>query len=119
MYTLDRNVGHAAVGDPSCKLCGGPVEDALHFISYCPSLTEAREALLRDAPVEISSMLLNPLTHPIRFADHMLGTCWIDNDQFQSFCIEFLHRLRLIRYNLLFNSSGPTSDNSPISGGKK
>ena len=51
----------------------------------------------------------------LQFADHMLGTCWVDNDEFQSFCIEFLHHLRLARFNLLYNQPGPCKDNSPIS----
>ena len=102
-----------------CKLCGNSTEDALHFISFCPALATARANLLRAAPNSISSLLLDPVTRPIQFADHMLSTCWVDNDEFQSFCIEFLHRLRLTRFNLLYNQPGPCKDNSPISGGKK
>ena len=75
------------VGDAVCKLCGNSTEDALHFISFCPALATARTNLLRAAPSSISSLLLDPVTRPIQFADHMLGTCWVDNDEF------FLHRV--------------------------
>ena len=104
------------VGD---AVCGNSTEDALHFILFCPALATARTNLLRAAPGSILSLLLDPVTRPIQFADHMFGTCWVDNDEFQSFCIEFLHRLRLARFNLLYNQPGPCKDNSSISGGKK
>ena len=63
------------VGDAVCKVCGNSTEDALHFISFCPALATARTNLLRAAPGSISSLLLDPVTRPIQFADHMLGTC--------------------------------------------
>ena len=85
-------------------------------ISFRFVLATARANLLWAAPDSISSLLL---ARPIQFGDHMLDTCWVDNDEFQSFCIEFLHHLRLARFKLLYNQPGPCKDNSPISGGKK
>ena len=43
--------------DSSCKLCGAPCEDALHFISCCPSLASARLSLLSSAPPPVASLL--------------------------------------------------------------
>ena len=95
------------------------MECSLRVAHVCPALATARANLLRAAPDSISSLLLDPVTRPIQFADHMLGTCWVDSDEFQSFYIEFLHHLQLAIFNLLYNPPGPCKDNSPISGGKK
>ena len=44
--------------DPSCKLCGAPCEDALHFVS---SLATARLSLFSSAPPPVALLLPDPV----------------------------------------------------------
>lgn len=88
-------------------LDSGHVEQVLYYAShplwrclwgYCPALSaECHPALL-------------PSSNPMEFIGIMLGMCWIDCEELQSFCVNFLDRLRSARIHKL---SGPLSDNSP------
>ena len=60
--------------DPACKLCGAPCEDALHFVSCCPSLATS---LLSSAPPPVASLLPDPSLNPRDFLDVVLGVRWI------------------------------------------
>ena len=41
--------------DPSCKVCGDPIEDAFHFVSCCPALESERVRLISSAPPSVLS----------------------------------------------------------------
>ena len=102
-----RNTG-GRVHDPSCKHCGAVREDAAHFICNCSALAEVQATLLLAAPPTISSLIPDPSAIPVEFTALMLGTCWVDNSELQSFCVSFLDQLRLARVHKLLNCThGP------------
>ena len=58
---------------------------------------------------------------PLKFTELILGTCWIDDAAFQSFCITYLSRLKARRAELLCLNSGVTGPELPpeiLSGGE-
>ena len=99
-----RNTGRPA-GDPTCKLCGADSEDAVHFIFSCQALSVRRRGLLSGAPPIISSTFTDSTSssNPQTFADVILGTCWINDPEVQSFCIKFLSGLKEARAALLLS----------------
>ena len=103
-----RNYGFAK-DDPSCKLCGSPVEDAEHFVLCCDALPDVRSRLLADAPPSVRAHLPCSTDQPRLFVEIMIGTCWVDDDV-QSFCIQFLNELRATRASKLISiTSAATS----------
>ena len=68
-----RDRGIFSVGDQTCKLCGHKVEDAHHFITFCPSLSAERTRLFASAPDAISSKLPDPALKPSQFTSTVLG----------------------------------------------
>ena len=97
-----RSNGQAR-GDPSCKLCGAPLEDAPHFISTCPSLETKRRELLGHAPPQLQDLeqeLPDPARDPDLFAHVMLGINWVEDIELQAFCVNFLAELKAFRANL-------------------
>ena len=90
--------------DPSCKLCGTVLEDPLHFVASCPALQDCRSRLLGDAPSPVKACLPSPARDPDRFLDVTLGIDWVDDNNVQSFLIDFLDKLRSHRNSLLLSS---------------
>ena len=84
-------------GDPSCKLCGDPTEDATHFISRCSALERERVRLISSAPTSIQVQLPDHVMQPREFADVILGTNWIPDRETQLFCVDFLAILKSFR----------------------
>ena len=102
-----RRTTGAPRSDASCKLCGHTPEDAAHFVVGCHPLEDARSAALAVAPPSISKILPCRVVDPLKFTELILGTCWIDDAAFQSFCITYLSRLKARRTELLCSNSGP------------
>ena len=99
--------------DASCKLCGHTVEDAIHFVVTCHPLEGARSDTLGELPPSISKVLPCRVHYLQKFTELILGTCWVDDVAFQSFCITFLSKLKARSAELLLLNSGPDQDNSP------
>ena len=102
-----RRTTGAPRSDASCKLCGHTPEDAAHFVVGCHPLEDARSAALAVAPPSILKILPCRVVDPLKFTELILGTCWIDDAAFQSFCITYLSRLKARRAELLCSNSGP------------
>ena len=79
-------------GDPTCKQCGTESEDHAHFILRCPALSPARD--LSPFPSNIQSLFHSD---PPSFVNAVLGTTWVDDDDFQHSAILFLNSLRVAR----------------------
>ena len=88
-------------GDPSCKLCGGPREDAAHFIATCSSLEDKRRELLQQAPP--NSNIPDPARDPELFTSTILGSHWINDTAVQTFVISFLSNLKQHRADQITN----------------
>ena len=87
--------------DPSCKLCGDPIEDAFHFVSCCPALESERVRLISSAPPSVQALLPNHVTSVKEFSDVILGINWLSDRETQLFCIDFLTGLRSYRISKL------------------
>ena len=61
-------------------------------------LHQERTRLLESAPLAIKARLIDPTPSSSELVQIMLGTCWIEDDDY---CIEFLQKLRTIRANKL------------------
>ncbi len=99
-----RRYNSSTPGDPTCKLCHIEPEDAAHFILQCPALDTLRQALLADAPAEISTHIPDPIMDPIRFVDVMSGVDWIPDKATQVFIIGYLDQLRNCRNDNIIQS---------------
>ena len=84
-----------------------PCEDAGHFIVHCSALSNVRSSLLALAPPNVIPLLPDPTSNPEEFIGIVLGTCWVNCDELQTFCVNFLDQLRSAQL------SSPISDNSP------
>ena len=92
----------------SCKLCGAETEDAAHFICHCYALAEVRVALHSTAPPTITSLPPDSSSSLEEFMEVMLGMCWIDNSELQSFYVSFLDQFRSAHAHKLLNRTpGP------------
>ena len=80
-----RSRSRGAVSDPSCEMCGAPVDDARHFISCCPALEDKRRTLFAGLPCSLRSQLPDHHVNPSDFADVILGVDWIDDRNIQCF----------------------------------
>ena len=96
--------------NPSCKLCGVACEDAEHYIALCPALSGVCSSLFALALPNVTPILPDPSSNPVELIGIMLGTCWIDCKELQTFRVNFLDQLRSARIHIL---SSPISDNSP------
>ena len=94
---------------PCCKLCGsGQVEDAAHFVVHCTALSTVRERLIGAADSRLRLFLPDLYTTPEEFFHVILGVSWIECPEFQSFCINFLSKLKSERSTILLNyNQGP------------
>ena len=84
--------------DPVCKLCMGGIEDPAHFIAHCPALSQARELLLQELATDVATYYCSDREH---FISIILGVEWIEDSDLQCSIIEFLHKLRLLRNQIL------------------
>lgn len=85
----------------TCRLCNAEQESAEHFVASCSALQETRLQLISDAPPTISSQLPDPSESPTEFTDFILGVVWLEDLDFQVFCIQFLQKLRELRLDKL------------------
>ena len=109
-----RNTGRL-VGDPSCWLRGHSP-----FYLNLPGTQVHRHSLLDDALPIISTMYNMASTsnsNPQSFADVILGTCWIDDPEVQSFCIQFLSSLKEARAALFLSMKTASEHNAMTSCG--
>ena len=93
--------------DPSYKICGATLENPLYFVASCPALQDCRSRLLGDAPSPVKACLPSPARDPDRFLDVALGVDWVDDNDVQSFLIDFLDKLRSHRNSLTLTHCMP------------
>ena len=89
ILNADTLVFHACHGrsrDPVCPVCNAASEDAYHFIAVCPPLQQVRDRWLSQLQISSSALF-----------DHMMGTIWIKDSQFQQNIVRFLSELRAAR----------------------
>ena len=89
-----RRLNGRSPNDPSCKLCGAPMEDSIHFVTSCSALLQCRTELIGEAP---------PTVMADRFLNIISGVDWIDDTASQLYFVDFLHRLRSHRNYLFVN----------------
>ncbi len=82
---------------PLCKLCRTEPKSAYHFAIVCPALQDIRDQQLPLAPGTIALLIPSP----ILFFDFLLGTTWIEDIRAQKFAVDYLHKLRLERAQLI------------------
>ena len=70
-----------------------------HFITHCSALDEA--------DVTVQCLIPDLSSDSEGFVKVILGMDWIDNTEFQHFCIRFLTELKSLRSDLLLAKQGP------------
>ena len=65
--------------------------------SCVQGLSVERANLIHSAPPHVRRQLPCLSEEPSRFTELVLGTCWIDDSDVHSFCVEFLSKLKRAR----------------------
>ena len=96
-YGLEAEVSrfrHSQSPSGTCKLCAtaasdgtatSEVEDTVHFISSCPTLSPVRNCSLPSLGAAASLLVQDP----IKFTDVVLGVEWIDDPDLQREFVDF------------------------------